>query len=1133
MATRQELINGANQIRTATTEGFNSAERIGRMFSQIIDSVVLASETSGSNPGETGGAGTGPSITGIRLTAYESSMVMTLDLSQGDPLSVTIPAVTAEKAGLMTNADRQTLTKALTDIQASAQNVDEIQAMIGAVNGLVPLDANAKISTTYIPTEYKEVLEFKGTGLVKDVQMLSVASGYDVVYSTATKTFVASKAATTVGGMPTFYGNWAHADAYGTFTLNGRQPVAGKIYIDTTTHYAYRWDGANLVGLNGADELKGIQGQIVVIKKQGEDTQAEVEGLQGWKNTAAAQVATLSEQVGVVNTSLSAVQKDVNNTKDDLGKLTDSTGRRLTALEKSDTDTKTQVGSILTDTTNLKDWKVDMEATSSLMQQSVNSVVTENGRLKSVTDSLSADNRTLKNWKTKVDEKTAAMEGDINATLNDTENLKDWKQQVDETTDEMRNEINGLKNEDKSIDDDLQQFKEETYDENAKMRTDITNLLAQNEQVKTWQIQKEEEGVPVFTMLPSSTGYTMHSEKLFPVRTPGKVTVASLHRVVWVSDLKKFAAMPVTGKHLYLDWGTADKFMNADRTAPLLNQCWLEQNSGKQYLWDGTALRVAFISLSEFTLSKAEIDQKVETLKVDTSAINLKVQQAQKDTQTIYAFLDDVQKRTTDLESAKTTIVNKLDPLVLDFGVYKPKIVTLERDVKTLNTDNETSKVNWSKVSTLQVQVSTLETDLSTTATKAANAETVANEAKIKALSNATSLGKVTSEVATLQTEVDGNKKNVSTLQGLVKTIDTTLSGTVKKVDNAQKTATDALNASTANATSLESVTTNINSLQTTVDGSKTLVATLQGQVKAFDKDLKGTMTRVNNVSQTASDALNASSVNATAIDDVTEQVNTIKGGVQVNTSAISSMTSKVNSIKESVTGVDTRLANVSKVATQAQEAASQNATSLQSVTADVSTLQTGLEEAQTKLASVDSKASKAGSLVSSLRTTVLTLQGNVNGMTANVQTMSDNYNQIVKTNEEANTRIMDFRTAFGVTDDSETLTASEMVSKLKEIIAVYNVCNTNVGREQVSKTHTAAATFLSQSALGTNLPVVWIPLRKRFAVAATTVNQFYSNWNERLNYMTEANVPRTDKIFEFADGHLYFWTGTKMSQII
>lgn len=244
-------------------------------------------------------------------------------------------------------------------------------------------------------------------------------------------------------------------------------------------------------------------------------------------------------------------------------------------------------------------------------------------------------------------------------------------------------------------------------------------------------------------------------------------------------------------------------------------------------------------------------------------------------------------------------------------------------------------------------------------------------------------------------------------------------------------------------------------------------------------------------------------------------------------------MTSKVNSIKESVTGVDTRLANVSKVATQAQEAASQNATSLQSVTADVSTLQTGLEEAQTKLASVDSKASKAGSLVSSLRTTVLTLQGNVNGMTANVQTMSDNYNQIVKTNEEANTRIMDFRTAFGVTDDSETLTASEMVSKLKEIIAVYNVCNTNVGREQVSKTHTAAATFLSQSALGTNLPVVWIPLRKRFAVAATTVNQFYSNWNERLNYMTEANVPRTDKIFEFADGHLYFWTGTKMSQII
>ena len=125
------------------------------------------------------------------------------------PQELELPAATAEKAGVMTAADKRELAAA-------------------AVR--------------------REVLEFGGSEAVEAVLPSSVTGEVTVVYDTTGNRFVAKVG--TQGGF-VYHNNWEGAQAWGEFTADGYLPQGGRLYVDTVADRIYRWDGQALRLLTG------------------------------------------------------------------------------------------------------------------------------------------------------------------------------------------------------------------------------------------------------------------------------------------------------------------------------------------------------------------------------------------------------------------------------------------------------------------------------------------------------------------------------------------------------------------------------------------------------------------------------------------------------------------------------------------------------------------------------------------------------------------------------------------------------------------------------------------------------------------------------------------------------------------
>ena len=181
----------------------------------------------------------GKSLKSVEITATSTSATITITSNDNKSIKATIPVATTSRVGLITPADKETLTE-VRDI------LDD------APNGIPVLGDDHKILATYLPA--KNVVEFVGfvSGSYKvemeAARLSSTSEGCGVLYDAAKNIFVLRD------GSGKFYINWAdrenYSDVMGT-------PEGGRLYVDSRSNKIYRWDGTNLITISGGNTEGG------------------------------------------------------------------------------------------------------------------------------------------------------------------------------------------------------------------------------------------------------------------------------------------------------------------------------------------------------------------------------------------------------------------------------------------------------------------------------------------------------------------------------------------------------------------------------------------------------------------------------------------------------------------------------------------------------------------------------------------------------------------------------------------------------------------------------------------------------------------------------------------------------------
>lgn len=124
-----------------------------------------------------------------------------------------------------------------------------------AVKGAVPV--SVPVSLLYQNAVSAPLFSGRVSGV--SVTVASIGSPDAVVYDDVKKTFLALSVPSGTIGSPVYYINWGEnrdagipeADVYGEYTAQGRTPVRDRIYVDTAENILCRWNGAELVRVNG------------------------------------------------------------------------------------------------------------------------------------------------------------------------------------------------------------------------------------------------------------------------------------------------------------------------------------------------------------------------------------------------------------------------------------------------------------------------------------------------------------------------------------------------------------------------------------------------------------------------------------------------------------------------------------------------------------------------------------------------------------------------------------------------------------------------------------------------------------------------------------------------------------------
>lgn len=236
-------------------------------------------------------------------------------------------------AGLMSPVYLDWLRKARTDNKTALDGLTNLRDSRGKPNGLATLDENGKVPdaqtgrglpggvaplgengmvpSMYLPMVLDDVVEFAKavTGsldVVTDSSANPAVAGR-VIYCPDMKRFVWESDTTPA----TYFANWTGADTFGTLTQTGRLPLAGKIYIDTSSNRQYRWAGTTMavvgsdlaLGMTEGTAFPGNAGRQLVeyVNKHIEDSGKRISEIAAVASDNADDIADLTRRVDEFN----------------------------------------------------------------------------------------------------------------------------------------------------------------------------------------------------------------------------------------------------------------------------------------------------------------------------------------------------------------------------------------------------------------------------------------------------------------------------------------------------------------------------------------------------------------------------------------------------------------------------------------------------------------------------------------------------------------------------------------------------------------------------------------------------------------------------------------------------------------
>lgn len=201
------------------------------------------------------------------------------------------------------------------------KRVEDIELSVAAPSGIAPLDENGLVPARFIPGAMDDVVEF--AGIIDSAPEVQPKGENDrkgcVVYCYVTKKFI-WEAARTLDGMATYYNDWDDGRYFGELTDDGRSPVAGKVYIDTTTNKQYRWSGTTMAVV-GTDLALGHTAQTAYPGNEGYSLSKQVFSLQQAlpEKLGAADKEELEGSIGEVADDVTNVANDLSAYKADVG----------------------------------------------------------------------------------------------------------------------------------------------------------------------------------------------------------------------------------------------------------------------------------------------------------------------------------------------------------------------------------------------------------------------------------------------------------------------------------------------------------------------------------------------------------------------------------------------------------------------------------------------------------------------------------------------------------------------------------------------------------------------------------------------------------------------------------------------
>ena len=320
MSKLSNLLTKAAEVRDATEQYENTAEKVGGLFVSIIQAIIeTVPETL--IDGDT-----------VSYTTSESNFIISMKKRMADgsivPISITIPAASSANAGLLTpsllaelrtainsasNAANTaqnsansanssiagisttvtTLQNGLTSVETTvlqnkanieelSQEVADIFGQIGKSSGIAPLDAHGKVPATNLPAFVDDVVEFENVIADAMVENRELPELYEprvtpVFFSTLLNRFIVYNPEDSL-----YYSDWQGSEVF----QNNYIPSAGKVFLCIGDGKCYRWSGSQLAAI-GSDLALGETSNTAFPGSRGVVLEQHVSSLQissQWQN---------------------------------------------------------------------------------------------------------------------------------------------------------------------------------------------------------------------------------------------------------------------------------------------------------------------------------------------------------------------------------------------------------------------------------------------------------------------------------------------------------------------------------------------------------------------------------------------------------------------------------------------------------------------------------------------------------------------------------------------------------------------------------------------------------------------------------------------------------------------------------